>query len=56
MLGSCKHCEYGCHIDNWCEKKKQPYKKKNEKCDDYLEASYISDADYYYQGDIDDVE
>lgn len=28
MLGSCKHCEYGCHIDNWCEKKNNHTRKK----------------------------
>ena len=46
VLGNCKYCEYGHQYDNWCELKKRGYKPSGVRCDEYLEAGYLSDMDY----------
>ena len=46
MLGNCKYCEYGHQYDNWCELKKRGHKPSGVRCDEYLEAGYLSDMDY----------
>lgn len=45
MLGNCKYCEYGHQYDNWCELKKRGHKPSGVRCDEYLEAGYLSDLD-----------
>lgn len=46
MKGNCKYCEYGYQYDDWCELKKIHHKAPNVKCDEYLEAGYLSDIEF----------
>ena len=48
MIGVCKVCEYGHFMEGYCEKHKRAYPRDNV-CEDFLEAGYLSDNDY---GDV----